>query len=165
MCVQKISLNITKGAWLLMSCSVISFAGWSQANTVSSGGTAPGGNGSATYSVGQVVYEEVSGSNAALIQGVQQPFELFTVNIIESELVSLSVYPNPTVQQLTLSFGEQPKEAFSYALFDYQGRLIMTDQVSEQQTIIDLGECANASYVLHVMDHQSTVAVIEIIKN
>lgn len=161
---QKIVRNILNGL-IMMSGSVISSLGWSQVNTVSSGGTAIGSNGSATYSVGQVVYEEVSGSNASLNQGVQQPFELFTANIIESTLVSLSVYPNPTVQQLTLAFGEQPKESYSYALFDYQGRLIMTDQVSEPQTIIDLGECANASYLLHVMDHQATVAVIEIIKN
>lgn len=148
-----------------ISCLILSSVAISQENTVSSGGTATGGNGSATYSVGQVFYAYVNGSNATLNQGVQQPLELFTASVVESTLVSLAVYPNPTVQQLTIAFDEQPQGSYSYALFDYQGKLLLTEKVTEKQTTIDLAEFAVATYLLRVMDHQKTVAVVEIIKN
>jgi hypothetical protein len=150
---------------IVMGLYLISLSAFSQENTVAAGNTASGGNGSATYSLGQIVYEQQDGSSGSLNQGVQQPYELFTVSIVETTLLNLTVYPNPSVQQVTLSLGELPTSPYTYALIDYQGRMIQSDEISEQHTQIDLTECAKATYLLRIMDKQTIVSVIEIIKN
>jgi hypothetical protein len=44
---------------------------YSQNSTLSSGGQATGTGGSVSYSVGQIAYSSLSGTNGSLIQGVQ----------------------------------------------------------------------------------------------
>ena len=67
------------------------------------GRDASGSGGTAAYSLGQVVYTTNSGTSATVSQGVQQAYEIFTIGIKETELnISLSVFPNPTIYNLTL---------------------------------------------------------------
>ncbi|MCB0409870.1 MAG: hypothetical protein KDD29_06595, partial [Flavobacteriales bacterium] len=56
----------------ILICSIV----FAQENTVSSGGDALGVGGSASYSVGQVVYTTHTGVNGSIAQGVQQPYEI-----------------------------------------------------------------------------------------
>ena len=52
-----------------------------QSKAVTSGNTATGTAGSATYTVGQVAYKSFSGTNGSATQGVQHPFEISTLNV------------------------------------------------------------------------------------
>ena len=63
-----------------------------------SGGEATGTGGTASYSLGQVVYTTNTGTNGSVVQGVQQPYEISTtLGINETSInLELSVYPNPT---------------------------------------------------------------------
>ncbi len=65
---------------------------------------ASGSDGTASYTVGQVVYTTETGTNGySIAQGVQQPFEISVVTgIKEAKDISLSVsaYPNPTSDYL-----------------------------------------------------------------
>lgn len=56
-------------------------AALAQSNAVTSGNTATGTAGSATYTVGQVAYKSFSGTNGSATQGVQHPFEISTLNV------------------------------------------------------------------------------------
>ena len=47
-----------------------------QENTTAAGGEATGSGGTASYSVGQVVYTTVTGTNGSVAQGVQHPYEI-----------------------------------------------------------------------------------------
>ncbi|MFA5432205.1 MAG: hypothetical protein WC319_04945 [Candidatus Paceibacterota bacterium] len=77
-----------------------------QTSVNATGGNALGGGGSASYSVGQVVYATNTGTNGSVAQGVQQPYDISVVTEIEeAKGINLSIlaYPNPTTDYLTLS--------------------------------------------------------------
>ena len=58
-----------------------------QESVNSSGGEATGTGGTASYSVGQVVYTTATGTNGSVAQGVQQPYEISTtVGINETSI-------------------------------------------------------------------------------
>ena len=78
-----------------------------QESVNATGGDALGSGGSASYSVGQVVYTTNTGTNGSVAQGVQQAFEISVVTSIEeAQGITLLAYPNPTTDYLTLFIGE-----------------------------------------------------------
>ena len=76
-----------------------------QTSVNATGGNASGSGGSASYSVGQVVFTTNTGTSGSVVQGIQQPYEISVVTGIEQAKginLELSVYPNPTTDYLTL---------------------------------------------------------------
>ena len=57
-----------------------------QESANASGGDASGSGGTVAYSVGQVVYTTNTDASGTVSQGVQQPYEIFTLGIKETEL-------------------------------------------------------------------------------
>ena len=57
--------------------------GHAQQTTISSGGDAAGIGGKVTYSVGQVAWNILTGTNGSVIQGVQQPYEISVISGID----------------------------------------------------------------------------------
>ena len=93
-------------ALLLAGLLWVSFA-QAQESANTSGGDATGSGGIVAYSVGQVVYTSNTGSTGTIDQGVQHAYEIFTVGIKETELnISLSIFPNPTADNLTLQISD-----------------------------------------------------------
>ncbi len=148
---------------LLVSCF---FDGFSQSNSVSSGGTATGSNGSSTYTVGQVFYTTVTGSNGSVGQGVQQPYEITTLgnNNFPEIILQLKVSPNPTTSWVTLSIGDLDFDSVSFRLFDMQGRLISSQRIENIETRIDMEALPSAVYFLNVMDGAQVKKSFKIIK-
>ena len=111
---------------ILLLVTGLLWAGLAQAqeSANASGGDATGSGGTVAYSVGQVVYTTNTNATGTVSQGVQQAYEIFTVGIKETELnISLSVFPNPTADNLTLQISNYNNEKLSYQLLDMQGKL------------------------------------------
>ena len=138
-----------------------------QENAVTTGGEVTGAGGTASYSVGQVVYTTNTGTNGSVAQGVQQAYEIFTVGIKETELnISLSVYPNPTADNLTLQISDYNNEKLSYQLFDMQGKLLNNGQLTAQQTQINTASFPPATYFINVVNKENKkIQSFKIIKN
>ena len=51
-----------------------------------SGGTASGSGGSASYTIGQMIYTTNNGVNGSVSQGIQQPYEISVVSGIEEHV-------------------------------------------------------------------------------
>lgn len=138
-----------------------------QENSVAAGGEATGSGGSTSYTLGQVAYTTSTGTNGSVAQGVQQPYEIYTVGINETELtISLSVFPNPTVDNLTLQISDYNNEKLSYQLYDMQGKLLNTGNVTADQTEINTSSLAAATYFLNVVTQKNRkVQSFKIIKN
>lgn len=138
-----------------------------QENSVAAGGEATGSGGSTSYTIGQVVYTTTTGSNGSASQGVQQPYEIFTVGINETELtISLSVFPNPTVDDLTLQISDYNNEKLSYQLYDMQGKLLNTGNVTANQTKINTSSLPAATYFINVVNQKKRkVQSFKIIKS
>jgi len=134
------------------------WAGFAQAqeSTNASGGDATGTGGTASYSVGQVVYTTNTGSTGSVAQGVQHAYEIFTVGIKETELeILLTVFPNPTTENLTLQISDYSNEKLSYQLFDMQGKQLSNGQVTAQQTQINMNSLPTATYFVNVVNQEN----------
>lgn len=126
-----------------------------QESANSSGGDATGSGGTVAYSIGQVVYTTYVGSNGSVAQGVQHGYEIFTVGIKETELnISLTAFPNPTTENLTLQISDYKNEKLSYQLFDMQGKQLSNGQITAQQTQINMNGLPSATYFIYVVNQE-----------
>jgi hypothetical protein len=137
-------------------------------NTVpAAGGVASGSGGSVSYSVGQVVYTTHSGTTGTLAQGVQQGYEITVeTGIEEAEGITLivSVYPNPTGDFLTLKVRNYTNEELIYQLYNMNGRLLESENLTENETNISMSNLLPASYFLKVINHNKEIKTFKIIK-
>ena len=131
------------------------------------GGNASGNGGSVSYSVGQVVYTIISGTNGSVSQGVQQAIEISVVSgIEEAKGITLiySVYPNPTSNFLSLKVENYSFDKLRVQLYDIQGKLLESLIVTADQTSIDMTNLTPAIYLLRVIHNNIEVKSFRIIK-
>jgi hypothetical protein len=130
------------------------------------GGDASGSGGSVAYSVGQIVYTTSTGTSGSVAQGVEQAYEISSVGIKETALnISLSVFPNPTSDFLTLKVQDYNNEALSYNLLDEQGKLVLNEQITNQETQIAMSTLARGSYFINIVQANKKIQTFKIIKN
>ena len=138
-----------------------------QESVNATGGDASGSGGSASYSVGQVVYTTNTGTNGSVAEGVQQAYEISVVTEIEEATginLSVKAYPNPTANYLTLSVEEFDISNLSYQLYDMQGKLLQKETITSNQTSIDMNNLVPASYFVKVTQNNTEVKTFKIIK-
>ena len=134
---------------------------------LTSGGDASGSGGSFSYSVGQIVYTTVIGSNGSMAQGVQQPFEISAVLGVDDLLginLSLVAYPNPTTDFLNLTIANLNYKNLSYQLFDINGRLLAQKKLENNNNEITMKQFPSALYFLKIFNNQKLVKLFKIIK-
>lgn len=164
---QKMTKN--KSRHILLLATGLLWAGLAQAqeSANASGGDATGSGGTVAYSIGQVVYTTNTGSSGSVAQGVQHAYEIFTVSIEETTLkISLTLFPNPTTENLTLLISDYNNEKLAYQLFDVQGKLLSNGQVTAKQTQINTSTLPPATYFINVVNQENKkVQSFKIIKN
>lgn len=139
-----------------------------QESVNATGGIATGSGGSSSYSVGQIVYTTSTGSNGSVAQGVQQPFEISVITVIEETKeinLSTSAYPNPTTDLLSLSVDNLEVSNLSYQLYDIDGKLLQSKKITDSQTNIVMSNLVPATYFLKVIQNKKEVKTFKIIKN
>jgi len=139
-----------------------------QENVNTAGGNVSGSGGSVSYSVGQVVYTINTGANGSVAQGVQQPYEISVVTgLDESKGINISVtaYPNPTTDYLTLRIDEIEISNFSYQLYNMNGKLLQSEKITGVQTRIIMSNLVPATYFIKVVKGNREVKTFKIIKN
>jgi hypothetical protein len=153
--------TITSVAFLLL----VSGGLQAQESPTATGGEATGAGGTASYSVGQVVYTTATGANGSVAQGVQQPFEISTtVGINETSInLEMSVYPNPTNDYLTLKVADF--ETLNFQLIDLQGKVIENKKVTASNTTLKMETLPKAVYFLNVTKNNQLVKTFKVIKN
>ena len=132
------------------------------------GGEATGSGGTVSYTVGQTDFIAVTGISGAVMQGVQQPFEIFVVTgIQEAHGISLEifVYPNPTSGFLKLKLGNYVPENLNYHIYDINGSLLQKGEIVNKETVIQTGDLAPAIYYLRLSENGKEVKTFKIIKN
>ncbi|MCZ8196416.1 MAG: T9SS type A sorting domain-containing protein [Flavobacterium sp.] len=150
----------------LLSCFLIPNV-HSQNAVVASGGDATGTGGKVSYSVGQIAYTYASGTNGSVNQGVQQPFEISTLgnDNFPNIVLEMSVYPNPTANNVTLKISDFSTENLSYQLFDIAGKQILSEQVANSVTEINMDNLNSAIYFLIINNQNKIIKTFKIIKN
>lgn len=148
---------------LLFSASPFCF---SQSNTVSSGGNASGIDGSISYTIGQIDYSNSINASGNINQGVQQPFEFFTISsgINELNALGVSLYPNPTNEFIILNLNSV-LEKLSFQLTDMNGRVVSTGEIRNNETVIDARNYSAGEYHLSIIQKGTHIQSYKIIKN
>lgn len=139
-----------------------------QTSVNATGGDASGGGGSVSYSVGQVVYTTHTGTSGSVAEGVQQPYEISVVTgLEEAQSINLSVtaYPNPTTDYLTLRIDEFEISNLSFQLYDMNGKLLQNEKITGNQTSIVMSNLLPATYFVKVIRGNKEVKTFKIIKN
>lgn len=150
---------------LFVLSATMSFA--QNAVTVS-GGEANGNSGSVSYSIGQTFYSANVGSNGQVCEGVQQPYEIYDVTEVQSVIsgaISLSAFPNPTSDFLTLRIDGDYIDGLSCAMFDISGKEIMQQRITSSQTSLDVQQLPPATYFVRVTKGKNEVKTFKIVKN
>ncbi len=134
---------------------------------LSTGGDASGLLGSASYSVGQVVYTSNTGSAGSSSQGVQQAYIITVVGVdsIPHITVKWSVSPNPSSSYFNLNIGIPDLENISYRLYDVLGQILKEEKITSTETLIYIADFASGHYYLKVIDDNSDLKTFKIIKN
>ena len=139
-----------------------------QTSVNATGTNASGSGGSVSYSVGQVVYTTHTGTSGSVAEGVQQPYEISVVTgLEEAQSINLSVtaYPNPTTDYLTLRIDEFEISNLSFQLYDMNGKLLQNEKITGNQTSIVMSNLLPATYFVKVIQGNKEVKTFKIIKN
>ena len=148
---------------VVLICSVGLHA---QETVPAAGGDATGAGGSSSYTVGQVVYTTNTGTNGSVAQGVQQPYEISIVTGVDETTINLelSVFPNPTTNDLQLKVESGKLENLNFQLIDLQGEIIENKKVTASNTTIKMEVLPKAIYFLKVTRNNQAVKTFKVIK-
>jgi hypothetical protein len=138
-----------------------------QETVTTTGGEAIGTGGTASYSVGQVVYTSATGTNGSVAQGVQQAYEIsITTGVKETTInLEMNVYPNPTTNYLQLKVESEKLESLNFQLIDLQGKIIESKKVTASNTILKMEALPKAIYFLNVTKDNQLIKSFKVIKN
>lgn len=156
---------------LLMLLCATGTAGAQQAIT-SFGGDVSGITGSLSNSGGEVAVLTAYAPAITVVnitesfsEGVQQPYTARDAQYegIDALSVSVSVYPNPTADNITLEC-DQPTQ-LTFTLYNANGQVLSHGNYQGGQQTIDLQKYAAGSYMLHVASPDNTkMNIYKIIK-
>ncbi|OIQ39184.1 MAG: hypothetical protein BM563_05075 [Bacteroidetes bacterium MedPE-SWsnd-G1] len=138
-----------------------------QESIPATGGEATG-TGTVSYSIGQIFYKKSDNGKYSSSLGVQQPYEIYELDIpgFEDIILDLLVYPNPTIDVIHLKTPHYSKFELSYLLHDINGKQINSNKISQKITEINLKELSSAVYFLNISEiNEGLVKSFRIIKN
>jgi hypothetical protein len=145
--------------FLMISVLTNSYA---QENSVTAGGDASGKGGSVSFSVGQVFYTTVTAVAGSVSQGVQQAYEL---NLPPDTIdININIYPNPTVDNVTLKIDSYLGRNLTYQLVDMVGKLCQIGRVYGPETLVAMEYLPASTYFLKVIENGKVIRIFKIIK-
>lgn len=151
---------------------LLCFAGgaFAQSSIVPVGGDARNNNGSVSYTVGQIAVQRATsnGGSTAVLEGVQQPYEIMTIGVDEYPQIVLNavVYPNPTqnLAQLNLNGYEIPAGGLRAILYDGNGKQLQHIIITEDITPFQIGQYVTGTYYLELRDSQRMLKTFKVIR-
>ena len=136
----------------------ISVATQAQENTNSSGGNSSNNSGSVSFSIGQIVYTTNTNASGSINQGVQQPYEILTLGHKETESnLSVILFPNPTINYLTIEISDYKEENLSFNMYDIQGKIITKGKISSDRTFVNTINLPPATYFLKITNTNNKI--------
>jgi hypothetical protein len=129
------------------------------------GSTLGNANGSISYTIGEGVAQTLTQRDKTLTQGFHQT--TMSVSIL-SEMkdldFSISVFPNPTSDELTLRLTKENVSGLQYLLFDINGKLISQKKLVSSETKVPVDQLTEGFYFLKVQDGIRELKTFKIIK-
>lgn len=132
----------------------MSFVGFSQKDIVGTGGDGTSTAGTFSYSVGQLIVNQVSaGSNLSdneaitLTHGVQQ---YFLPNCLTNTNTAIIASPNPTRGLVNINLTNWDKVDVSLSITDASGRSVMNKILNSKKSTLELSYLSSGLYILNI---------------
>ena len=149
-------------SFFLIFCSVSEIN--AQKALLATGSNASGGNGSASYSVGQI---DFTTKGDQVMEGVQQAYEITTLSTTEtasSDKKDILLYPNPFKDFLFVDFTTNDHRNSEFQLFDSSGKLLKEDKIRETKSEFNFSELPSAMYIIRINQNGKNIKTFKIIK-
>lgn len=153
---------------ILFCVLMIGIGAFAQSAVTASGGEANGNSGNLSYSIGQTFCSTNAGTSGLINEGVQQAYEIYDVTNVRqaiSGVISLSAFPNPTNDYLTLRIESDDIEGFGCAMYDISGKEILQKRITSSETSLDMNSLSSATYFVRVTKQNREVKTFKIVKN
>jgi hypothetical protein len=133
---------------------------------MTTGGNAVGSGGSASFSIGQVLYTTHADAEGSIAQGVQQAFEFSTFTGTDETTTGtdISVFPNPANDYLILEVADFENKQLQYQLLDINGRILADQIVTAHQVSITTTLLIPGTYFLKIMADKAEIKTFKIVK-
>lgn len=140
--------------------------GNAQVSLNTAGGNYSSSGGIVAFSLGQIIYITNISNNHILNQGVQNAYEIYSLNIEKSDFdVSYCVFPIPTSEKIILKINNLKNMKYCYKIYDVQGVLLNSKNISSEETQIDFNYLPSAIYFIEIKNESDyKVASFKIIK-
>tara|TARA_Y100000385_G_C12780351_1_gene503239 strand:+ start:223 stop:657 length:435 start_codon:yes stop_codon:yes gene_type:complete len=139
---------------------------FAQSSVVSAGNSTSSSNGSFSYTLGYLSTQSSNQEDAKIAEGLQHAYEIYEVTNV-SDLntdFDISVYPNPSVEELFLEVGNLNETNITHQLFDINGKSISKEMPVSEKSIINMKLLSSGSYLLVVTQNQNIVKSFKVIK-
>jgi hypothetical protein len=151
---------------LMVSTLLTGVFAFGQISVNTAGASVSNSSGSLSYSIGQVVYQNVANTSCSVSQGVQQIYVVSALDLEEKAFnFSLNTYPNPTTDVINLRIGNYNHEPMSFILLDASGKLIFGGKITQQETVLDTKMLPTATYFVEVHHEGKKLQTFKVIKN
>jgi hypothetical protein len=146
----------------LVATFFAAFSASAQEVVSSQGQTYSNSNGSIDFTVGEVVINTGSNGTNDLTQGFHQTNWNFLGVEDFAPDYQATIFPNPT--QDVLNIKTSIYENVTYSLYDAQGKLVMQNILSTEQTPIQVSQLAPGSYSLELIFEDSNEGSLSLLK-
>ncbi|WKK82389.2 T9SS type A sorting domain-containing protein [Marivirga arenosa] len=132
----------------------------------SSGENISGTGGSVNFSIGQLTFDNYTGANGTVNQGIQNAYEisLLTSSEISLKRFSFTIFPNPVKDVLNLEIGNLDNKNMTYHLYKSNGRLLEKKNIKSNNISIDMKERIPDIYLLKINNGDQVLKIFRIVK-
>lgn len=110
------------------------------------------------YSVGQVFYTSSFMDYGSVLNGVQQAYEIYL--IYEDELmeeISVNIFPNPSLDNLTIQVNTSNKGIYYYHIIDANGKVLEKGIIENELTSVNINNFISSVYFISIMDIENKI--------
>jgi len=117
------------------------------------------------WSIGECITATHSAGSYVITQGFHQnSYVVTSVEDLRTD-ISISVYPNPTTDFISLKIESSKVEDMQYTITDFSGRVLQTDNFTDDIEQINFSNYAAGTYFISVTENNQLIKSFKIIKN
>ncbi len=148
---------------LFASFCLSSAAIWSQEVVSTQGDSYSNSSGSIDYTIGEVVINTVSDGTNDMTQGFHQTNWNFLGLEDNMPEMTVSVYPNPASDVLTVEAEDFNQVLLT--LIDFNGKIVYQEEMTNASSSIPVANLASGNYNLKLSRNNGTLKTFKLIKN
>mgnify|MGYP001388431852 CR=1 FL=1 len=148
---------------LLLILLLVPMISFGQEVVSTRGGSYTNSNGSIDFTIGEVIINTGTDGTNDLTQGFHQTNWKFSGIENHTPSYEAVIFPNPTEESLNIKTSTY--ENVVYTLYDAQGKLVMQNELVEEQTSLQVSHLAPGKYSLVLNNKTEKLKTFKLIKH